>query len=101
MVRWWWGPARLAEPGQHGRAITAVKGDADYADRKYSEWVYKFEKYSKGYFNDDIQSLDFYHDSNWLKAEMTDDVTPMHMRDRKTHGSIDCYAPMPIYGAGL
>lgn len=39
--------------------IKAVIGDASFSDPKHSEWLNKFnELYEKGYFNDDISSLE-------------------------------------------
>lgn len=51
-------------------AIKPFRLEADYTDKAYSEWVYKIEELiSKGYFNDDIQSLDLYQGQQLLETE--------------------------------
>ena len=88
-----------------GDLIDAVKGDALYSDMKYSEWLYKFEEMiEKGYFNDDMQSLDFYQGQQLLENGSTGMTFLAHAYAgtlEDTMGSdVIGYAPMPIYGDG-
>ena len=102
---WWAFLVGSGNLNSMGDLVSAVIGEANYADMKYSEWVYLYEEMlQKGYFNDDIQSLDFYQGeqlvenrqaamtffthaySNTLEAQMGSDVIG--------------FAPIPVYGNG-
>lgn len=51
-------------------AIKPFRLEADYTDEQCAEWVYKVEELiSKGYFNNDIQSLDLYQGQQLLETE--------------------------------
>jgi len=85
--------------------INAVIGDANYADKKYSEWVWRFqEMLDKGYFNDDIQTLDFYQGEQLVEnnqAAMSFFAHAYADTLEETMGSdVVGFAPMPIYGNG-
>ena len=85
--------------------IDAVIGDANYADMKYSEWVYRYQDMlDKGYFNDDIQSLDFYQGQQLVENSMAAMSFFAHayadtIEDAMGSDTIG-FAPIPIYGNG-
>lgn len=88
-----------------GELLDAVNDEAKYSDKKYSEWVYKFEEMiQSGYFNNDIQTLDFYQGQQLLEngtAAMTFHAHAYAGTLEETMGSdVIGYAPMPIYGTG-
>ncbi|HWQ79882.1 MAG TPA: ABC transporter substrate-binding protein [Anaerovoracaceae bacterium] len=102
----WWAFLQGAQNlDSMGDLINAVKGDADYADRKYSEWVYKFEEMiQKGYFNNDIQSLDFYQGQQSIESGTVGMTFHAHAYAGTLEDSMGSdvigYAPMPVYGNG-
>ena len=102
----WWafllGPQNLNSMGD---LISAVVGDADYSDKKYSEWVWRFQDMlDKGYFNDDVQSLDFYQGEQLFENGTAAMSFFAHAYADTLEASMGSdvvgFAPIPIYGNG-
>jgi ABC-type glycerol-3-phosphate transport system substrate-binding protein len=88
-----------------GDLVDAVIGDASYADNKYSEWVDRYqEMLDRGYFNDDIQTLDFYQGEQLVENRQAAMSIFAHAYVDTLENSMGSdtigFAPMPVFGDG-